>query len=53
MLEGYTIERLKEEFASFIALIEAEIELADGDTVSTGCIETKYLDAKLQPKHQV
>lgn len=53
MLEGYTVEQSKEEFASLIALIEAEIELVNGGTVSTGYIETKYLDAKLQPKHQV
>lgn len=53
MLEGYTVEQSKEEFASLIVLIEAEIELVNGGTVSTGYIETKYLDAKLQPKHQV
>ena len=53
MLEGYTIEQSKEEFASLIELIESEIALSNGVTVSTGYIETKYLDAKLQTKHQV
>ena len=53
ILEGCTLEQSQEEFASFVVLIETEIELSNGDTVSTGHIETKYLDAKLQPKHQV